>query len=57
MVVTGHLLDGNGEAGDDMTGQGKQGADADARAVAHRKDTGERWRFRRPGKIGRCTAQ
>jgi len=28
-----HLLDGNGEAGDDMTSQGKQRARADARAV------------------------
>jgi hypothetical protein len=29
-----HLLDGNGEAGDDMTSQGKQRADADAGAIA-----------------------
>jgi hypothetical protein len=34
VVVTGHLLDGNGEAGDDMTAQGKQRADADAGAMA-----------------------
>jgi hypothetical protein len=45
-----HLLDGNGEAGDDMTSQGKQRARADARAVVQ-------WCFRRPGKIGRRTAQ
>ena len=45
-----HLLDGNGEAGDDMTSQGKQRARADARAVVH-------WGFRRPGQIGRRTAQ
>lgn len=42
VVVTGHLLDGNGEASDDMTSQGKQRAHADARAIAYRKDMGER---------------
>ena len=45
-----YLPDGNGEAGDDMTSQGKQRARADARAVVH-------WGFRRPGQIGRRTAQ
>jgi hypothetical protein len=54
VVGTGHLLDGKGEAGDDMTGQGKQRADADPGAITWRSDSGS---CRRPGKIGRGAAQ